>query len=87
MLIVLSIILFAMAGINRQPLARSRYIFLVLSLVILLIAGITTPILEMEATISQMSFELMGHTIHFENQVLYFQSKSILDVFWMYSGS
>lgn len=25
----------------------------------------------------------MGHTIHFENQVLYFQSKSILDVFWI----
>ena len=83
LLIVLSIILFAMAGINRQPLARSRYVFLVLSLVILLIAGITTPILEMEATISKMSFELMGHTIHFENQVLYFQSKSILDVFWI----
>jgi uncharacterized paraquat-inducible protein A len=26
---------------------------------------------------------LMGHPIHFENQVLYFQSKSILDVFWL----
>ncbi len=25
----------------------------------------------------------MGHPIHFENQVLYFQSKSILDVFWI----
>ncbi|MHB9103287.1 MAG: paraquat-inducible protein A [Sulfuricella sp.] len=30
-----------------------------------------------------MSFMLMGHPIHFENQVLYFQSKSILDVFWI----
>jgi uncharacterized paraquat-inducible protein A len=37
----------------------------------------------MEAKISQMSFMLMGHPIHFENQVLYFQSKSILDVFWI----
>jgi len=25
----------------------------------------------------------MGHPLHFENQVLYFQSKSILDVFWI----
>ena len=25
----------------------------------------------------------MGHSIHFDNQVLYFQSKSILDVFWI----
>lgn len=83
LLIVLSTILFSMTGFNRQPLAPSRYIFLVLSLIILLIAGVTTPVIEMEATISQMSFELMGRTIHFENQVLYFQSKSILDVFWI----
>ena len=81
LLIVLSILLFVMTGINKQPMAPSRYIFLVLSLVILLIAGITTPIIDMEATISQMNFELMGRAIHFENQVLYFQSKSILDVF------
>jgi len=83
LLIVLSIILFAMTGFNRQPLTPSRYIFLILSLVILLTAGVTTPIIEMEATISQMNFELMAHAIHFENQVLYFQSKSILDVFWI----
>jgi uncharacterized paraquat-inducible protein A len=37
----------------------------------------------MEATISQMNFMLIGHPVHFENQVLYFQSKSILDVFWI----
>ena len=37
----------------------------------------------MEATISQMVFVLMGHPVNFENQVLYFQSKSILDVFWV----
>ena len=30
-----------------------------------------------------MSIALMGHPIYFENQVLYFQSKSILDVFWI----
>jgi len=82
-LIILSVILFALSGYSRQPLAPSRYILLVLSLVILLIAGVTTPMIVMEAKISRMSFELMGHPIHFENQVLYFQSKSILDVFWI----
>ncbi|MEO8330887.1 MAG: paraquat-inducible protein A, partial [Gallionella sp.] len=83
LLIVLSIILFAMSGFSKQPLSPSGYIFLMLSLVILLIAGVTTPTIDMEATISQMNFMLMGHPIHFENQVLYFQSKSILDVFWI----
>jgi hypothetical protein len=82
-LIILSLILFALPGMSKQPLPPSIYILLVISLVILLIAGVTTPTIDMEATISQMSFELMGHPIRFDNQVLYFQSKSILDVFWI----
>ena len=83
LLILLAVILFAMYGFSKLPLTPSRYIFLILSLVILLIAGVTTPTIDMEATISQMNFMLIGHPVHFENQVLYFQSKSILDVFWI----
>lgn len=82
LLIVLSLILFVSSGFSKQ-LTPSQYIFLLLSLVTLLIAGVTTPTIDMEATISQISFELMGHPISFDNQVLYFQSKSILDVFWI----
>ncbi|MHB8845689.1 MAG: paraquat-inducible protein A [Nitrospirota bacterium] len=80
-LIALSVILFSLSGLGTEPLAPSRYILLVLSLIILLTAGVTTPMIDMEAKISQMSFVLAGHPVHFENQVLYFQSKSILDVF------
>ena len=83
LLIVLSVILFALFGFSRRPLAPSPYILLVLSLLMLLIAGVTTPMIDMEAKITEMSFVLMGHPVHFENQVLYFQSKSILDVFWI----
>lgn len=83
LLIILSVILFAMPGFSKQALLPSQYILLVLSLFILLISGVTTPMIDMEAKISQMSFVLMEHPIHFENQVLYFQSKSILDVFWI----
>lgn len=83
LLILLSVILFAVSGFGKQQLTPSQYIFLILALVILLMAGVTTPTIDMEATISQMNFMLIGHPIHFENQVLYFQSKSILDVFWI----
>ena len=83
LLIILSVILFAWIGFSKQPLASYRYIFLVLSLILLLISGVTTPMIDLDAKISQMSFMLMGHPIHFENQVLYFQSKSILDIFWI----
>jgi hypothetical protein len=83
LLIILSVILFTLAGFSRQPLSPSLYILLVLSLIILLTAGVTTPMIDMEAKVSQMSFVLLGHPVHFESQVLYFQSKSILDVFWL----
>ena len=83
LLIILSVILFALPGFSTQPLRPYIYMLLVVSLVTLLIAGVTTPTIDMEATISQMNFELIGHSIHFKNQVLYFQSKSILDVFWI----
>jgi hypothetical protein len=83
LLILLPVILFAMSGFSKLPLTPSRYMFMILTLVILLVAGVTTPTIDMEATISQMNFMLVGHPIHFENQVLYFQSKSILDVFWI----
>jgi hypothetical protein len=83
LLILLSVCLFAVTGFSKQPLAPSRYLLLVLSLVALLAAGLTTPMIDMEAKISQLSFVLAGYPIHFENQVLYFQSKSILDVFWI----
>ncbi|MDD4973028.1 MAG: paraquat-inducible protein A [Bacteriovorax sp.] len=83
LLILLSVFLFGMTGLKKQPLIPSQYILLVLSLIILLIAGVTTPMIDMDAKISQMNFVLMGHPVHFENQVLYFQSKSILDVFWI----
>jgi hypothetical protein len=83
LLIVLSVILFGLSGFCEKPLAPSRHILLVLSLIILLTAGVTTPMIDMDARISRMSIALMGHPIYFENQVLYFQSKSILDVFWI----
>ena len=83
LLIILSVILFGLSGFSRRPLTPSRYILLILALIILLTTGVTIPTIDMEAKISQISVVLMGHPIQFENQVLYFQSKSILDVFWI----
>ncbi len=83
LLALLSVILFVWAGLSRASLSPSMYIFLVLSLIMLLVAGVTTPMIDMEAKISQLSFVLIGHPVQFNEQILYFQSKSILDVFWI----
>ncbi len=76
-----SILLFVLVGFSAKPLSPSNYAFLVVTLVALLSAGVMTPMIDLEAKISRMEFVLLGNPLQFENQVLYFQSKSILDVF------
>ncbi len=80
-LAILPIMLFSWTALARHRITPLRYVILLLSLAVLLVAGVTTPMIDMEARISRMSFVLLGHPVEFENQVLYFQSKSILDVF------
>jgi len=48
---------------------------------VLLLGGVLTPMIEVEAKISSLSLTFMGSPISFTDQVLYFQSKSVLEVF------
>jgi hypothetical protein len=81
LLIILSALLFILSFYSKQPLVPLRYLLLVVSLGLLLLTGVSTPMIDIEAKISKISFMLMGHPVHFDNQVLYFQSKSILNIF------
>jgi membrane-associated HD superfamily phosphohydrolase len=83
LLILLGTILFFMTGLGRIALSPSQYWPLIIFLSIVLIGGVMMPMIDMEAKISQMKFIIVDHPVHFVNQVLYFQSKSILDVFWI----
>jgi len=47
----------------------------------LLIAGIMLPMLDIEAKIQKLYFIMLEQPIIFENQILFFQSKSIFDLF------
>ncbi|WP_416897524.1 MAG: paraquat-inducible protein A [Minwuia sp.] len=46
----------------------------------LLGAGLFAPMIQIDARITELQFDLLGDSIRFENQVVYFQSKSTLDV-------
>lgn len=81
-LIALAVLAFVVAG-SSTLLPSAHYISLVLLLFTLLICGVTVPMIDLEAKISEMSFVLFDHPVRFVNQVLYFQSKSVLDVFWI----
>ena len=47
---------------------------------ILLYTGLVAPMIEIDARIREMNFILIGKNIQFHNQVLFYQSKSIMDV-------
>jgi hypothetical protein len=47
---------------------------------IILATSVSTPMLEIDARISELNFRLMGEDISFEEQMIFYQSKSILDV-------
>jgi len=66
----------------RTPvLPRSSVIILMLVCVVLLLGGVLTPMIEVEAKISRLSMTFFGQPIAFSNQSLYFKSKSVLEVF------
>jgi hypothetical protein len=42
--------------------------------------GVVLPMIEIDARISEINFSMLGETVSFSNQVLYYKSKSILEV-------
>lgn len=79
----LAILQFTLAAFGKDSLPPVQYIMLLLTLTALLASGVATPMIDLEAKISEMKFTLLDHQVGFEDQVLYYQTKSILDVFWI----
>lgn len=81
MLIGIIVILIAWWTFRKQKAYHS--ILFILSLMfafILLTVGLTASMIEVDARISEINFTLLDQPITFTDQVLFFQSKSILDV-------
>jgi fumarate reductase subunit D len=53
----------------------------------LLLCGVSTPMISLDARISQLSISFLGENLQFLNQGIFYQSKSILDVFWILISS
>jgi hypothetical protein len=63
--------------------SKIEYLLLIICSLILLLAGLLLPMIEIDARIASMSFTLLGDTVAFKDQVLYYKSKSILEVVWL----
>ena len=69
--------LFTMFSSNLN---QNEFFILSLSCAVLLTIGVLLPMIDIDARISKMDFHLMGESISFTDQILYFKSKSILEV-------
>lgn len=65
---------------NQRPLHTPLFIISVLASLAVLFAGLTAPMIEIDARFQQVNFLLIGEEISFNDQVIFFQSKSILQV-------
>ena len=65
---------------KQRHLYVAFYIMSITIALVLLMVGLTTAMIDIDARINSLSFELLGQTVAFKNQVIFFQSKSILDV-------
>lgn len=65
---------------KKTRLQTTLFIMSLLFAIVLLGSGITTTIIEVDARITTLNFKLLDENIAFTNQVLFFQSKSILGI-------
>ena len=65
---------------KRVNLHALLFVMSLLFAFILLAVGLTASMIEVDARIKSFDFVLLGEHVVFKNQVLFFQSKSILDV-------
>ena len=65
---------------SQRPFHTPLFVISVLLALTVLFVGLTTPMIEIDARIKEMTFILLGENISFHDQVIFFQSKSIVDV-------
>ncbi len=66
--------------ILSKGLSKNEFLLITISCFTLLITGLLLPMIEIDARIANMNFSLLGESVSFKDQVLYYKSKSILEV-------
>lgn len=79
-LLVIVLLSFLINLISKQKLNQAQSILLILSSLCLLLGGIITPMIELEAKIDTLLFQLLGEEVVFTNNIVFFQSKSITNM-------
>jgi hypothetical protein len=80
-LILLSVLLIFMINtVSGLPVGRASSLMLILASLCLLVGGITTPMIDLEARIDMLRLQLIGEEVVFRDNIIFFQTKSITDI-------
>jgi len=72
---------FALLTAGKPVLSRPAVIVLMLFCIAVLVGGVLSPMIEVEARITRLDATLLGVPVEFREQSLYFRSKNVLEVF------
>lgn len=80
MIMVAVLLIFLLNTLTGLPRKWPQALMLILASLCLLIGGITTPMIDLEAMINMLRLQLIGEEVIFQNNIIFFQSKSITDL-------
>jgi hypothetical protein len=80
LLMVIALVPLLLAPFSQEIERRHSLVMLLFIALALLYVGIASPMIDIDARVGQLSFLLAGEPVQFNDQVLFFQSKSIMDV-------
>ncbi len=66
--------------LQKQLTFKLAMVWLTIVCVVCLSLGLALPMIDLDARLSDVDLVLIGESLHFDEQVMYFQSKSIIDV-------
>jgi hypothetical protein len=77
--IALVVLLFALMRL-RRGLGPTPMRLMTAATLVLLAGGVLTPMISIEAEITELRLQILGEPVVFRDQIVYFQMKSVLDV-------
>ncbi len=71
---------FVLLTVGRQRLSRAAVVVLMLYCITMLVGGVMSPMLEVEVRITRLDATLLGSPITFQEQSMYYRSKTVMEV-------
>lgn len=74
------LIMYLFSFFQKTEMGYLQMTMLVVASLVLLVAGVSLPMIQLEARIDLVQFDLLGEQMRFRDNILYYQSKSIVQM-------